>query len=197
MKITILGAGTLGQVLIRAWCRVGHQVTVGVRQPVHHSPIEGVPLLSVEDAIADDAAQVIVFAVPTEVVPQIATAYSHHLTGKVVIDPTVRFGSPVINNRACFLDHEVSYVRAFNTLDPVVLAHPFFDAERADLFFAALDVQGHAIAHALIEDLGLRPVYVGGEEAIAVVDGVTRLWFALAVKQGHGDHLAFRMLGDS
>jgi hypothetical protein len=43
----------------------------------------------------------------------------------------------------------------------------------------------------LLEDVGLRPVFVGSDDAIAVVDGVTRLWFALAVR------LTFRTLGIS
>jgi predicted dinucleotide-binding enzyme len=42
---------------------------------------------------------------------------------------------------------------------------------------------------------GGRPVYLGaGQEG--TVDGLLRLYFALAVQQGHGRHLAFRMLTD-
>jgi predicted dinucleotide-binding enzyme len=38
----------------------------------------------------------------------------------------------------------------------------------------------------------MRPVRVGGLEKVDIVEGVTRLWFALA--QQRGRHLAFKML---
>lgn len=46
---------------------------------------------------------------------------------------------------------------------------------------------------ALIEAVGLRPMYLGPDQQ-DVVDGVLRLWFALAIGQGHGRHLAFHTL---
>jgi hypothetical protein len=45
----------------------------------------------------------------------------------------------------------------------------------------------------LIQAVGLRPMYLGDGQQ-DVVDGVLRLWFALAVGQGHGRELAFRTL---
>ena len=45
----------------------------------------------------------------------------------------------------------------------------------------------------LVEAVGLRPVYVG-EGQHEVVDGVLRLWFALAVGQQRGRRLAFKLL---
>jgi predicted dinucleotide-binding enzyme len=46
----------------------------------------------------------------------------------------------------------------------------------------------------LIADVGLRPIYIGDLEQVAVVDNLTRLWFALAFGQGYGRRLAFKML---
>jgi hypothetical protein len=43
-----------------------------------------------------------------------------------------------------------------------------------------------------------RPVYAGaGPAALAAVDSVAGLWFALALGRGHGRRLAFRVLTDS
>jgi predicted dinucleotide-binding enzyme len=47
----------------------------------------------------------------------------------------------------------------------------------------------------LIRDVGLRPVRAGGLEAADVVDGVTRLWFALAFSGGWGRHHGLRIVG--
>jgi hypothetical protein len=41
---------------------------------------------------------------------------------------------------------------------------------------------------------GLRPVRVGGPEADALVDGATRLWFALAMRGGRRRRLALRVI---
>ncbi len=46
----------------------------------------------------------------------------------------------------------------------------------------------------LIRDVGLGPVYVGGLDQAEVLDGVLRLWFAVAIGQGRGRHTAFKML---
>jgi predicted dinucleotide-binding enzyme len=55
--------------------------------------------------------------------------------------------------------------------------------------------QGAQIVEALIEAVGMRPVHVGsGVAAADVLDGITRLWFTLALQQGRGRHLAFRTL---
>jgi hypothetical protein len=42
----------------------------------------------------------------------------------------------------------------------------------------------------------LRPVRVGGIDAIDVVDGVGRLWLTLVFRQGYPRRLAFRLLAD-
>lgn len=51
------------------------------------------------------------------------------------------------------------------------------------------------IEQALQADVGFTPVWVGeGEQAANVIDGVTKLWFALAMGRGMGRHLGFRAL---
>ena len=44
-----------------------------------------------------------------------------------------------------------------------------------------------------VQDVGLRPVYVG-EDQERIVDGLFQLWIALAITQGRGRRLAFRLL---
>lgn len=71
---------------------------------------------------------------------------------------------------------------------------PRFDGTPADLFYSGPPSHQQSV-EALIEAVGLRPVWVGdGPDAADVLDGLTRLWFTLALQQGRGRHLAFRML---
>jgi len=66
---------------------------------------------------------------------------------------------------------------------------------QVDLFYCG-DAAAREVADRLIADVGLRPVYVDGLDAAATVDGVARLWFALAFGQGHGRRIAFKLLAE-
>jgi predicted dinucleotide-binding enzyme len=66
----------------------------------------------------------------------------------------------------------------------------------ADLFYAAEEGQAKDLAERLIADVGLRPVWLGGVEAFELVDSLTQLWFTLALRQGLGRRLAFKLLVD-
>ena len=74
-----------------------------------------------------------------------------------------------------------------------MFANPTVGGETAELFWCGPDDQD---VEQLIADVGLRPVRVGGIEAIDVVDGVGRLWLTLVFREGHPRRLAFRLLAD-
>ncbi len=46
----------------------------------------------------------------------------------------------------------------------------------------------------MITAIGLRPIYLGGVEQVGLVDAIGTLWFALAIGQHKGRHLAFKVL---
>ncbi len=46
----------------------------------------------------------------------------------------------------------------------------------------------------MISDVGLRPIRLGDADQVGLVDSVGSLWFALALGQGKGRHLAFKVL---
>src|SRR5919199_999991 len=90
--------------------------------------------------------------------------------------------------------HEVTFAsRSPEPPRTVAFADPSIGGEVADLFWCGPDDAG---VEQLIADVGLRPVRVGGIDAIDVVDGACRLWLTLVFRQGHPRRLAFRMLGD-
>jgi 8-hydroxy-5-deazaflavin:NADPH oxidoreductase len=191
MRVTVIGAGALGRALVGAWVRSGHDVTVGVRGGGPREGLGGAKVDTVDRALAD--VEVVVLALPAGAVPPLAAEHGRRLAGRVVVDPTVRLGGGPMNSRAHLDGLGVSYVRAFSTLaDALIAAPPPRDGEAPDMFFAASDERGRRVAERLIEDVGLRAVYVGGDEAVDVVDGVTWLWFALGVRQGHGNRVGFR-----
>jgi len=134
---------------------------------------------------------VVVLALPGSAVAELTSAHRDALDGKLVIDATNQMGAAVTNGRAS-LPPTVRYARAFNTLGGENLADPVFADGKADMFFSAPEADRTTV-EAVIEDVGLRPVYVGEDQEL-LIDNLFQLWIALAMKQGRGRRLAFRLL---
>lgn len=65
---------------------------------------------------------------------------------------------------------------------------------QADLLWCGPDGDAATLVERLIADVGLRPVRLGDQDTAGVLDGVARLWFALALGQEIGRHVAFKVL---
>ena len=186
MRIAVIGAGNIGRTLGAKWATAGHQVIYGVRTP--ESP-ETAPIA---DAVA--SAEVVVLAVPGTVAKDVLGALGEALAGKVVIDATNDVQGAGKLHALEELTDGAHPARAFNTLGWENFADPVLDGITADLFYAAEEGHAKEVADRLIADVGLRPVWLGGVEAFDLVDSLTRLWFTLALRRGHGRRLAFKML---
>jgi predicted dinucleotide-binding enzyme len=189
MRIGMMGAGNVGGTLGKAWQSAGHEVRFGTRHP-GDDPTKDTP-----EAVAAWA-DVIVFAVPGASTADVATTVASHLAGKTVIDATNRPGAPTLHSLAdlAAAAPTARLSRAFSTVGWEVMADPRFDGDRADLFYCGVE-EDRTVLEQLIEDVGFRPVWVGGPGEADVVDGLTRAWFALVFRRGLGRHLALRLLG--
>src|SRR4051794_36530249 len=194
MHVAIIGAGNIGGTLATALARAGHEVTVGVRDPGGRI-VEGAAVSGLADALV--GAQAVVLALPGPAVEPFLAEHGPALDGVVVVDAanSVGGGGPA-HHAAAFAEHAPGalMVRAFNTLGWENFAEPAFGDEVADLFWCGPEGRASEVAEQLIRDVGLRPVRVGGPEAIDTVDALLPLWFTLM--RAHGTRrLAFRALG--
>lgn len=191
MRIAVIGTGFIGGILGRALARGGHDVTFGSRHPEDHEVVgdTNAAVASLGEALS--AADVIVLAVPGAAVPDLVRDHREAFDGKLLIDATNQMGAAVANSRAA-LPPTVRYARAFNTLGGENMADPIFADGPADLFFSAPEADRPTI-EAVIDAVGLRPVYVG-EDNETIIDALFQLWIALALKQGRGRRLALRLL---
>ena len=199
-KIAVLGAGNIGGTLGRKWAAAGRSVTFGVAHPegeraraLRAELGDEVGVTTIADALP--SAEVVVFAVPGRAMTETIAANAAALGDKLVIDAANRMGEPIPNSREDFRRHapSVRYVRAFNTLGYENFADPLFDGVPADLFYAGSEAD-RALAEQLISEIGLRPIRVGDGDQTPLVDALLPLWFALAIQQGMGRHLAFKLL---
>lgn len=195
MDVAVIGTGKIGTAIGRALAKAGHSEYFGSRTPGGGGSDAAGKVTTIPDALA--AADVAVIAIPGGAVEDFARQHGSALAGKLVVDATNRIGgSGPAHSAATFAGHapQARYARAFNTLGWENFADPNFGGTTADLFFSCSAADRPAVEE-LIGAVGLRPVFLG-EEQHDTLDGVLRLWFALAVGQQRGRHLAFKMLHD-
>ena len=200
MKISVIGAGNIGGTLGAKWASENHEVFFGVRDPQKESLVEKIGAMEgmVQVGHSTEAipfADVVAFAVPGASVESIVAENLEHLRGKVIIDAS--------NNMRGESRHALGYLRnqlpnanlyrAFNTLGWENLVNPDFEGTKADLFYCG-DEDARSTVEQLISDVGLEPVYLGGTDRVELVEGMTDMWFNLALKQKMGRRIAFKLL---
>ena len=191
MKIAVIGKGNIGGSLGTKWHAAGHDVVYGVRDGSGEGP-GGAPVRGIGDALKD--ADVVVLAVPGQVVADVVTEHGAALAGKTVIDAVNRMGAPEFDNRAIIAQAapQARYVRAFNSLGWENFANPM---PGCNMFFAA-DPDARATAEELIKAVGLEPAFVGDASATGTVDGLLPLWFALVRQNGGNRRVALRIIAE-
>jgi predicted dinucleotide-binding enzyme len=188
MKVAVIGAGNIGGTIGGKWKAAGHEVTYGLREPAKK---EGAK--SIDKALGD--ADVILLALPGNAVVDFAQEHRKKLDGKIIIDASNNFGAPSFNSwheLAKVIPNALMY-RVFNSYGSEIFANPSVGGQKPDMFYAGPEKDA-SVVERLIEDVGLRPVRVGGMDAVDVVDGVLRLWFTLAKSRGR--RIAFRLISD-
>lgn len=193
MNVTLIGAGGIGQTLGGAWDAAGHRVRFGVRDPARYPDLP--EAATVAEAVSD--ASVVVLAVPGKALPELLAEHASVLDGLLVIDATNSVEAVALHQLPLLTSALPSarIARAFCSVGREVMAEPVIDGSVADLFWCGPDGPDGAVVSQFIADVGLRPIRIGGLDSVAVLDGVTRLWFALAFAQGYGRHHALRVLG--
>ena len=196
-RVAVIGAGSVGRALAGSLVAGDLEVTIGLRNPARPPAGWEGPTAPVADALA--GADAVVVAVPGAAVPALAAEHGARLAGKVVLDASndmSRGAAGALHHRDAWDAHapDAHVFRAFNTLGWDTMARPVVAGERADLLYCGPEGAPDALARAVVGATGLRAVRVGGPEADGLLDGVTRLWFALAMRGGRRRRLAFRVL---
>jgi 8-hydroxy-5-deazaflavin:NADPH oxidoreductase len=203
MKIAIIGAGNVGSALGKGWAKAGHSVTFGVRDPQSLKTNKALEYFSeaVVSTVAEAArnAEVIVITTPPEaiigLIPQLGD-----LSGKTVIDTTNSIRTrPEPYATAYYaikaLAGTESVVKCFNSTGFENMRNPVYKGEGIDMFMAGSDAAAKSIASLLATDLGFGHCYdFGGDDRVELLEKFALSWINLAIMQGHGRDLAFRLV---
>lgn len=202
MKIAILGAGNIGGTLGRKWSAAGHEVVFGVRNPGSakaRAALESVGLSARAASLAEAAAfgEVVLFSIPSGTVAETARTLGPVLDGKILIDASNNFAGPVINNLAALqaAAPRAHLFRAFNSLGWELFADPILDGQQVDMFYSGLDGESRWQVETLIAEVGLRPLWVGGNDRVTLVDNLGALWVNQIFRHGWPRRTALKALG--
>lgn len=204
MIIAIIGSGNVGGALAQRFVEVGHTVLIGTRFPLSEKSVRLATKIgedrftSPQRAVAQ--ADVIVLATPAlqavEVVQELGDT-----TGKVIIDTmnTVRGMGPTgfTNTTDAILAHTATrdVVKCFNTTGFENMLNPIYGEQAADMFVAGDSTRGKAIATQLATEIGFGTCYdLGGNDKFTLIEQLALNWINLALFQGHGRGMAFKML---
>jgi predicted dinucleotide-binding enzyme len=182
VKIGIIGAGRIGGGLARQLAGAGHEVMLSFSRG--RAALDALATSIGPRATVGGAAEavafgaVVVFSVPWSVLPE-ALAEAGPLTGKIVIDTTNQFGTPLPpegQTAAAFNAARMPgarYTKSFNTLTSDFQAATAGQG-RVVQWLCGDDVEAKKIVAGLIEDMGFVPVDLGGTAGCTVMEAPRR-----------------------
>lgn len=193
MRIGVIGTGSVGRALAAGLSAAGHEVIAGSRDPAS-TRVEGVESTTGEAAAERGA--VVVLALPSGVVVDVAADLQDALADTPVIDPTNEYpeatAATPLAARIADAAPEARVVKAFNTIGANLMTDPVVDGARATMFLAGDDAAAVGTVETLAADLGFEPVVAGDLAAAGRLESLARLWIDLS--QEYGRDIAFRLL---
>lgn len=199
IRVAVIGTGIIGRTLAARLAEAGQAVTLGTRNPgraglddlAHET---GARVGGIEEAI--DSSQAVVWAINGAAMADAIPVYGRQLADKVVINATNNIGARTMNSLALIAEHAptAQAYRAFNSLGWENFRDPCYGEVTGDLLYSGPAGPGQAVTEALIAATGLRPIRVGDNGKVKIVDDFVTLWFTLAFEAGFGRNLGFKIL---
>jgi hypothetical protein len=203
MKIAIIGSGNVGSALANGWIKAGHQVIFGVRNPGSpktQKALELIPNAKVQTITdASKNSEVIVITTPPEAVLELVPQLGD-ISSKIVIDTTNSIRSKPEPYATAYhaikaLSKSDKVVKCFNTTGFENMANPIYNNKGIDMFSAGNNSEAKELASKLALDLGFEKCYdFGGDDKVELLEKFALGWINLAIMQGHGRNLAFKIV---
>lgn len=203
MNIAIIGSGNVGTALAQRFHNAGHSVVFGVRNPKSQKAAKArdnntdILQLSISDAARKS--DVIVITTPPDavlsLVPQLGST-----AGKTIIDTTNSVmkkpeGFTTAYHALSFYFPKAFVVKCFNSTGFENMADPVYPMAAIDMFCAGDSTEAKDIAKKLALDAGFATCWdFGGADKVELLEKFALSWINLAIMQGHGRGLAFKVL---
>lgn len=201
MQIAIIGSGNVGGALATNWAKKGHHIYLGVQ---NLQQFKGMHLLqnsnttahTIAEAVAK--AQVVLIATPPTTIFDIITSMDK-VDGKVIIDATNAIGKapePYKTVYHALADKtKAEVVKCFNSTGFENMLNPVYNGQPIDMFMAGDSQQAKQVASELALDCGFGAcIDFGLSDKVELLEKLALSWINLAIMQGMGRNLAFKVL---
>ena len=205
MQVAIIGAGNVGRSLAGSIAAAGHIVRVSSTDPADAAALAATTgATAVEtNAAAVANADVVILAVPTASIIEVAQALGTALDGKGVVDVANRptpdpSGAPQDRSIAEELQAAVPnarVVKAFNTAFASRQAAPVVDGQPVDGYVAADDDAARRQVLDLVDSIGFRAIDAGPLAVARTLEGMAWLNIALQLKHGWPWQSGWKLVG--
>lgn len=202
-SIAVIGTGNVGGALATALSFVGHKINLGVRnsqtfkgQSLLQNP--NTKLYSISDAVENS--EVIILATPATTTMEVTRSLGD-TSGKVIVDTmnTVmgRNAENFTNTTDAILAHTNTkdVVKCFNSTGYNNIINPIYLGIGLDMFYAGESKLGGEIVTQFAIEIGFENCYyVGGNDKFSLLESFALFWINLAMFQGLGREIGFKIL---
>ena len=202
MKIAIIGSGNVGGALAQQWVKAGHTVLVGAKFPLSDKNIQLAAAIGEDRFTAISAAvqqsDAVLIATPPTAIFDIIEQMGD-VTGKTLIDATnaVRQKPDPYDTvyHALSALTKGNPVKCFNSTGFENMLNPVYHGEKIDMFMAGDHDAAKQAAQQLALDAGFGACWDFGKgDKVVLLEQFALSWINLAIMQGHGRDLAFRLV---
>lgn len=201
MNIAIIGTGNVGGALATQWAKAGHKINLGVNDLKNFKGIDLLNNKNTEALLVDEAAlrsEVILIATPPIAIFSIIEQIGD-VTGKIIIDASnsVKVGPvPYPTAFHALADRtEADIVKCFNTTGYENMLDPNYNGIAIDMFMAGNSEKAKKVAKQLALEAGFGDcIDFGKADKVELLEKYALSWINLAIMQGHGRNLAFKVL---
>lgn len=201
MKIAVIGHGNVGGTLAGKFAKAGHHVLIGARDSSGEKTRnlhEKFDLIIMSVAEACEEAEVILVATPPQAARDLVSEIKNS-EGKVIIDATNAVRTKPEGYATAFhlleAETQAGVVKCFNTTGFENMADPAYGDLKLDMFMAGDNAKAKEIASQLAKDCGFEECYdFGGSEKVELLEKFAFSWINLAIMQGHGRDIAFKVI---
>ncbi len=206
MKIAVMGTGSVGSALGRAFTKAGHEVMFGVRdagKPEVRKLVQETGAKAGPVKEAADFGEAVALAVPWGAVRGLIQE-TNALDGKIVLDcinPLNASFSGLDTGDATSAAEQIAawaptarVVKIFNNTGAGNMASPGYPEGAAAMFYCGDDAGAKDAAAQLAKDIGFDAVDAGPLSNAYLLEHLAMLWITLAYKVGMGKDFALRLM---
>ena len=209
VRVGVLGSGDVGKVLAAGFASLGHEVTIGSRDPEKLREWASASARMSAGTFAEAAAYGDILVLATlgaGALDAIRLAGLDAFDGKVLIDatnpldfskgmpPTLFVGTTdSLGEQVQRLIPKARVVKAFNTVGNAHMIHPQFPGGPPDMFLCGNDAEGKKIVSQICEAFGWGVVDIGGIEGSRYLEPMCMTWVLYGALSSSWNH-AFKLL---